>query len=258
ILKTELGRVHSGAWDQTGFKGSFRVPVRADHLERLMEALNLYFLDHPEKQKVAIGISAAKAGQLYNRIRKARASVQAQKAALERVTAERKEKFALLYRRISNLVKELSQLLPADDCRWIAFGLNMPGKKQTPEMPENLEAVLVRDGAVALKWKKAPRAAHYRVWKQVTGVDPAPVAVGSSADLDFTLEGLESGGVEFSVSAVNSGGESSRSQALRLTIGGLPVPSPSETGGELASKLELAGAELSILGGESGQHGAVV
>ncbi|MDB6026989.1 MAG: hypothetical protein JWM68_3212, partial [Verrucomicrobiales bacterium] len=56
------------------------------------------------------------------------------------------------------------------------------------------------------------------VWKRVIGLDAEPVAVGSPADLDFTLENLPAAStVEISISAVNNGGESQLSEKITIT-----------------------------------------
>ena len=57
-----------------------------------------------------------------------------------------------------------------------------------------------------------------RVWKKVRGVDAAAVAVGSPADLDFTIENLPTGAViEITITAVNNGGESPVSEVITIT-----------------------------------------
>ena len=62
-------------------------------------------------------------------------------------------------------------------------------------------------------------AEHYRVWKQVVGVDADFVAAGSPTDSDFTLTGLPSGAtVKVRVTAVNDAGESQPSVTKQIVV----------------------------------------
>ncbi len=72
---------------------------------------------------------------------------------------------------------------------------------------------------MALKWDAAARADYYRVFKKVLGVDEDFVAVGSPADLDFTIENLPANAtVEIQISAVNTGGESQRTASVTIAM----------------------------------------
>jgi hypothetical protein len=84
-------------------------------------------------------------------------------------------------------------------------------------VPENLHVTLIGNTAAALKWDAAPRAEYYRVWKRVVGADEELVAVGSPADVDFTIEALPGNvEIEIAVSAVNNGGESAVGEVTRV------------------------------------------
>lgn len=86
------------------------------------------------------------------------------------------------------------------------------GAKAIPAVPQNVIATLIGATSVSLKWDASARAAYYRVWKKVVGVDEEYLPVGSPGDRDFTLEGLPANAqVELLVSAVNNGGESQKS-----------------------------------------------
>ena len=103
------------------------------------------------------------------------------------------------------------------DPRWKAFGLNMPGASAIADIVEGLKAVLIGATTVALKWNASARADYYRVFKKVLGVDAEPVAAGSPADLDLTLENLPNNAtVEIYVVAVNNGGESQPSEKVTI------------------------------------------
>ncbi|MFN7139035.1 MAG: fibronectin type III domain-containing protein [Limisphaerales bacterium] len=85
-----------------------------------------------------------------------------------------------------------------------------------------MSATIIGENAVAIKWSAAPRAEHYRVWKNVEGTDAEPVPVGSPADLDFTIENLPADtDVHVFVSAVNNSGESRLSEAVLVNTAGV-------------------------------------
>ncbi|MFN7141370.1 MAG: fibronectin type III domain-containing protein, partial [Limisphaerales bacterium] len=89
------------------------------------------------------------------------------------------------------------------------------GLKQAPKKPENVSVVLEGETAASVKWSPAPRAQHYRVWVKVMGVDDEAKPVGRAGDCDFTIENLPPNAeVEVSISAVNTGGESGRSDVV--------------------------------------------
>ncbi|MBA4147176.1 MAG: fibronectin type III domain-containing protein [Verrucomicrobia bacterium] len=135
---------------------------------------------------------------------------------------DRNAKTTKLRRRLRGTIAALTQSLDPLDMLWESFGLNRPGQKARPDQPEKPTVVLVDNEAASLQWKRPARAAHYRVWMKVKGVDGEFLPVGSPADLDFTYEKLPPNAeVEFSISAVNPGGESPLSEGV--TVRTLPV-----------------------------------
>jgi hypothetical protein len=78
-------------------------------------------------------------------------------------------------------------------------------------------ATLIGPGTAALKWNAAARADYYRVWKRVNGTDTELLAVGSPADLGFTIENLPAASaIDIVITAVNSGGESPVSEVITI------------------------------------------
>ena len=93
----------------------------------------------------------------------------------------------------------------------------MPGADETPDVPTNVSAVLVGPTAAALKWSASPRAEYYRVWMKIRNTEGDYTAVGSPADLDFTLENLPvNSTIDIVISAVNNGGESAVSEVKTI------------------------------------------
>jgi fibronectin type 3 domain-containing protein len=117
------------------------------------------------------------------------------------------------------LVKELSVRLTSMDARWLAFGLNRPGQKATPEVPENVTAEVVAPDKATVKWEPAPRAEHYRVWARVKGSEQEMEVVASRTNHDFTFENLAPGSaLEVAITAVNNGGESRKSEVVIVAV----------------------------------------
>jgi hypothetical protein len=120
---------------------------------------------------------------------------------------------------LPGLIAELEQLLPDDDPRWYAFGLNPPAAPATPEVPDGLVLTPGEPGILHADWADTPRAQRYRVWKQVVGTDEDFVAALTVNDSDATLTALPSGAtVRVRVTAVNEAGESGSGEAREAVV----------------------------------------
>ena len=218
VLAHFLGMFWSQAWMATGFPDqSTAVPENSSGREVLLGALKAYFTTHPAHETAGLNVTAANADTLLIALAAARQAYTEAVADCRTKMLARDQAFAVLRKRMRGLVTELETVLDENDSRWLAFGLNIPGAPATPDMPTGLLATLIGPTAVALKWDSATRAAYYRVFKKVVGVDLDYIAVGSPADLDFTLENLPTNAtVEIQISAVNDGGESPRTVAVTV------------------------------------------
>lgn len=221
VLGLFLGRSYSQAWDATGFPNdSTAVPPTIEERQALLQALSGYFSNHPDQENAGFGVSSAQAQSLFDDLSQARAAVNEQLAAkgAKKVTRDAAEK--VLRRRMRGLIDELGQLLPDDSPLWYAFGLNPPAAPSTPEAPSSLVAQQGGEaGSLQIDWADTPRAARYRVWKQIVGVDPAYVAAATVYDSDTVLSGLPSGAtVNIQVTAVNDAGESVPSVPVQAVI----------------------------------------
>ena len=218
VYKMIWGNEYSPLFTALGFQGDLIVPDSLEDLIGMLIAIKAHLTSNPT-QEVGTLITAAHAQTLIDALTAAQQAVVAQDVVIGTMMDIRDEKFEALKKRISNVYQELRMQLAPLDQRWGNFGFNMPGADATPEMPTGLLATLIGPTAVALKWEAAERAAYYRVYKKVTGVDEQFVAVGSPADLDFTIEGLPAGAtVEIQITAVNTGGESSRTEAVTVIM----------------------------------------
>ena len=217
ILKPRFGTQYSEGWNVTGFVDSLMVPDALNDVQYRIQQMRAFLAANPETELAALNITAARAESLFNDLNAAMAAINRQQTIVGEQKDARDAAAEKLRIRLRWLINELSQLLGPLDQRWLTFGFNMPDADETPDIPENISAVLVGPNAMSVKWPASARAAYYRVWKRVKGVDQELIAVGSPGDLDFTIEALpNNASIEIAVSAVNNGGESGRSAVVTV------------------------------------------
>ncbi|MBA4149713.1 MAG: fibronectin type III domain-containing protein [Verrucomicrobia bacterium] len=217
VLKPHLGNKYGEAWNGTGFVNSLTVPSLGPELLPLLLSLGHYLALRPAQENALLNITTARAKTLATQLGAARAAVLAQEAVSQGLFEMREHAANDLRETLRMLLNELAMKLSPLDPLWMAFGFNMPGKRQRPAPPTNVVVTRVSESVALVKWDKTPRAEHHRVWVKVLGVHAEPVAAGSPADLDFLLEPLPHNvDVEIALSAVNSGGESARSEPVIL------------------------------------------
>ena len=177
-----------------------------------------YLASHQTLENEDLDATVERTTALHASLLAAKNGVNEKDAARKTLLLARKEKEAEARRVLRVLAKDLGLTLPPTDPRWTEFGFNPPGILATPSVPVNVVVALIGPRAVALKWDKSQRAGYYRVWKQVNGVDEEFVAVGSPADLDFTIDELPvNSTIQIAISAVNNGGESALSEVVTVT-----------------------------------------
>ncbi|MDB6028565.1 MAG: hypothetical protein JWM68_4788, partial [Verrucomicrobiales bacterium] len=213
ILKPVFGYSYSNVWTLLGYNDSLGVTDRPEDQQVLLQALRTYYMNHPTFEVPLLNLTAAYTETVIQTLTTAQTAVAAQEGAVEATRNVRDEKANQLRTRFSMLNDELSQLMGPLDPRWLTFGLNMPGADETPDKVEGVQVTIIGPTAAAVKWGASARAQYYRIYKRVIGVDADYVAVGSPADLDFTIENLPAGSmVDVIVTAVNNGGEGARSE----------------------------------------------
>lgn len=220
VLEPFLGTEPSAAWEPVGFPSdSLALPSTQAERQALLGKLKDYFTATPARENAPLVITAAQANVLFQALSDARSAANQGNTNAVTLKLARDGAVKALRKRMRGLIGELEQLLAEDDARWLAFGLTPPGAAETPEVPENLVLAGGGAGTVAVDWSDAPRADHYRVWRQVVGVDAEFIAAGSPTDSDFTLGGLPSGAtVRVRVTAVNDAGESGPSETKQITV----------------------------------------
>ncbi len=220
VLEPTLGTEPSAAWEPVGFPAdSLAIPSTQAERQALLNKLKDYFTANPARENAPLVITAAQSGILFTALSDARSAANQGNTAATDKKILRDAAVTALRKRMRGLIDELDQLLAADDARWFAFGLNPPGAAETPDAPEGFVLAAGSPGTLAADWSDTPRADHYRVWKQVVGVDADPIAIGSPTDSDFTLTGLPSGAtVKVYITAVNDAGESAPSVTKQMLV----------------------------------------
>ncbi|MBA4149467.1 MAG: fibronectin type III domain-containing protein [Verrucomicrobia bacterium] len=149
----------------------------------------------------------------------ARHALNRQKTAWQLAMTARNGAVTEMRRLLRALLKELSVRLSPLDERWVSFGFNKPGAKVRPDAPTNVTVVRISETAESVQWEKAPGADYYRVHARVVGVDAEATVVGTPVDPDFMFESLALAETEVWITAMNSGGESRRSEVILVEIG---------------------------------------
>lgn len=214
LLRPRLGKSYSQAWDITGLTGSLVIPETEEELLRVLYSMAAYLTNFPIAGAGA-SATATRAEELHDALATASAEVVQQLDAVGQALEDREEKMKAMEYALRILLSELHKTIPPLDSRWLAFGFKKPGARATPEMPLNLVATLIGTSTISLKWDSTARAEYYRVWKKVIGVDEDYISLGSPADPNFAIEGVPGNAqVEIVIAAVNSGGESVRTEPL--------------------------------------------
>jgi hypothetical protein len=221
VLKNFLGQTWDEGWELAGFvNGSIAVPGKMAERQTLLQSLRDYFASHAAQENAPLNVTSAQAGTLFTALSAARSAVNAQLTAVGVAKGTRESTRRALELRQRGLIDELSQLLDPLDPRWLAFGLNMPGADETPEPPDNVQLMpLPAPGDLFVDFDDVPNADHYRIFKQVVGVDADFIAAATVTDSDGTLSGLPPGStVRVRVTAVRGSLESQPSATVEIVM----------------------------------------
>ncbi|MDB6025456.1 MAG: hypothetical protein JWM68_1679 [Verrucomicrobiales bacterium] len=217
VVKMTFGNDYSALWTALGFKNnSLGVPDSPEDIQDMLDAIYSHLTNNPSLEMGTV-VTAARAKVLHDALVAAQVAVTSQEATIDALMEVRDEKYEILRKRISNVYQELRMQLTPLDTRWAKFGFVKPGADETPDLVTGVKVTLIGPTAAAVKWEASARAQYYRVWIRVLGVDAEYRAIGSPADLDFTIENLPAGAtIDVIVTAVNNGGEGARSEAIRV------------------------------------------
>jgi hypothetical protein len=209
-LSKFFGEAASTEWESAGWPpGTTAVPSTQDGRFDLLASLKAYFTAHPAHASADMEVTAALADAAHTAVSTARATLgqKITESGQAKVTRDNAEKNLRI--RMNGLVTELETLLAPDDPLWHAFGLNRPADEETPEAPTFTTALAGPNHSLLVDWDDSLRAARWRVWIKVIGVDNDFRAVLTVTESDATIPNLTTGTtVEVRVTSVNDAGES--------------------------------------------------
>jgi hypothetical protein len=168
-----LGSEYSQAWNEVGFtNNTLALPGTLAKRAELVSSIAAYLENHPEHEVAPLSVTAALATAQHTALSDAISGLNtawgAQFAAREEADTEAEALRGLL----RGLIDELTRLIGLRDPRWMDFGFNIPYADTTPDVLEGLTVVNGVPGHLVVRWGTAARAARYRVFRQVVGVDP--------------------------------------------------------------------------------------
>ncbi len=218
VLKPWCGNRFNQRWLAAGFTHRTSIPETEREVAALVEDLASYFTAHADREVPALGVTAAAATTLRNRLQSARAAIDATLATCGSCRQDRDAKLKALRKRLSGLCQELSQRLGPLDPRWRQFGFNLPGAATVPAVPEQLVVTPLSGARLQMACDPSPNATSYRFYLQRPIVDPEPIFAGHASEPLFVTESLTAGQQYLVyVSATNEGAESGLSAPVTAT-----------------------------------------
>ncbi len=217
-LTGPLGDTWSAQWAPLGFiNGSLKLPRTDAGRCQMLAKVQAYFGDHPEHENAAEDYTAAQAEALCGPLTAAVNTVDDCKFDARAKRDVRDAAIKLLDKKISSLRKELENVLDPADPRWLKFFDRIPGDPRVPERVEEVTATALPGGVITVDWPEAPRAARYRVLKQVVGTDTDFVLAATVDDSEAELTGVPAGAtVKLQIVPVNGTGTGAASEVITL------------------------------------------
>lgn len=211
-LKAILGSSWNESWPLAGFnRPTLALPESDEDRLAALTGIKAYFTNNPDNESVKLKLTAALADgalgaftTVVNGGRNCRIHQLTRREARDEANSALEDKLHILW-------TELEAVLPAKDVRWLKF------IDRVPEPVESIEAEAQPGGIIVLDWPEASRADHYKVYKQVVGVDAEPVLAATVNDSDAELTDLPPGArVKIQVVATNGAGDSAASAVIEL------------------------------------------
>ncbi len=218
FLRPRFGGVWNELWPQVGFTGpSLGLPSIDEDRAAALTLMKAYFVAHPTHEGAQYGVTALAAEAQLDAFGAA-VQVTVNCAEARRTTTDqRRDSAKVLLKKLRALWNELESVMEDLDPRWLKFVDRIPGDPRVPEQVEELTAEAQPGGVIVLDWEDVARAASYKVYKQVVGVDAAPILAASVDESDAQLTELPAGAtVKITVIATNAAGDAPMSEEIEL------------------------------------------
>ena len=184
---------------------------------QMLDKVKQYFTANPGRENAQDQFTAAKADALYTALSNAVAAIDDSKIGSRTARDTRDTAQKGLKTKLQELRSELKTVLDLKDPRWLKFIDRIPGDPRAPEQVTEVTATAQPGGLILIDWPDATRAARYKVFKQIVGVDPTPLVVATVEDSDAQITGVPSGAtVELKVVASNAVGDAPASAPIQL------------------------------------------
>jgi hypothetical protein len=215
-----FGERYTPEWAPTGFpNNSTMIPNTIGGRQSLLRALQNYFANHPEHEQPATGLTSEEAGIRFAALSDARSTVNNSDDLTAAAKKNRDAAIDRLRLKMRGCIEELIQLLPDDDSRWYSYGLNPPAAPDTPETVDGLVLTMAGPGLVLASWNGAPRAARYRVLKQIVGIDGELIAVETVSNTQYAFTGLTAGQtLRVQIQPGNDAGLGNPSETMEIVV----------------------------------------
>lgn len=225
VIALRFGDRWSTAWLSTGFPNqSTAIPDSTPGRQELLAKLREFFTDHPtfeftDPDRTENSITAARADACFQALSTARAAVAEKDTDIAKKKAQRDDADAALTARLSSGVRELGELIPSDDPRWHAFGLNLPSDPDQPDAVEGLAVTATGPASAYATWHHSRRAEHYRVLLMIVGVDADYREVDMRDECDAALPALPARAkVRVKIVATNDAGDAPASEIVEIQM----------------------------------------
>ena len=163
-LKPHLGNKWSQMWMEAGFlNGKLSLPGTQGGRLALLGTLQAYLTAHSTYAVESVGVTALALGDQVDNLSSAKSAVNACLADVGLKKVPRDTAARALRKHLRGLITELGELLPGDDGRWRAFGLNPPNAVGLPDVPEGLTVIGSMPGHLFADFESASLADRYRL-----------------------------------------------------------------------------------------------
>ena len=220
-LSDDFGTKPNDSWKTVGFPpNTTEVPADIPGRIKILDGVADYLKNNPDKEIAAKNFTQAQARSLSKTLTDARGALNTAVGNRSKARTLVVTTVKTLRKRMSGLVKELGQRLSDDADEWYYFGLVPPAGAEIPGIPDAVNGHKVSATAAMFAWAHASRADKYRPFKQVVGVDAAPIALDLTSETDILLEDLPANAtVKFYVESHNAAGDSAASEVVDVALG---------------------------------------
>jgi hypothetical protein len=225
VLNLFLGDEHSEAHEAAGYAGGMRIPRSYPGLMRMLQGLETHLKKCPAHEVAQLNVTAARAKELLDALTNALTSLNKQRSTVRELMKVRDGSALLVRKDLSALLAEIRIRAGTTASVWDDFGFKRPGILSTPEVPENVVVQPLGDDGAMVTCDRAPRGRRYQLWEKVEGVNEDFVLVETRKNRKFGRYDLPSGAeVLYAIVAVNNGGESRRSEPVKVKLPDAKAP----------------------------------